>query len=272
MKKTVMSSLLLSGLVLIGVATTVDAADIVVPTEGKVNFVPNTDPPVIKDGATLIKPGTNNQVIELEGSEGKSTTGGLRIGFVPNITFKDAKVSVMHQEYSAQVIKYKYKDTAENKFIAPFVQVIDERGGDKGFKLLVKATKFKTGSDATEHILDNTRIKMYKKTLTNQTSDKGAGGPLATALLSGLNDGETFEEADKTLLTTKPGEGVGSATNNAASSLVFDESYVANTTDTKYPTATSTTEGLKLVVPQGDQPRVNQTYTSTITWTLADQL
>lgn len=270
MKKKIISSLLLSGMVLFGISqhTTVFAAPVSTTTEGKVKFIPNDGGSGENPGPIeLIKPGTNDQIITMADGQGKGMNGGIRIAFVPNIDFGEAQVSVMEKSYPAKMIKYKFNEGADQseKFIPPFIQVIDERGSDKGFKVEVAATQFTTGTEEAGHTLLGTKIQVKGSKLTNQSSDK-TGGPAVDTLLTAIQNDKSISTDAQVLMTTKEGAGVGPATNNAASSLVFDSEYAKD----KVYGATDVTQSLKLVVPQGDQPQADKTYTSTITWTLTD--
>lgn len=140
MKLSKFIGLSVCSLVLIGTASTVMAAEGgSAITDGTIDFEVETDP-----AGEIIKPETDEPI---ETEEGSSTTGNLRIQFVPDFNFGRQKIKTGEETYAPTYMKYQYKGQPTGKegayYMPQFLQVSDTRGTNEGFTLTVKGTTFK---------------------------------------------------------------------------------------------------------------------------------
>lgn len=234
-------------------------------TKGKINFTEGTVDP--GGSLTLIKPGTPDSVITMDGSSGNQTTGSLRFSFIPNLDFGDANISVLDQIYYAKPVEYTEKGDATKKFLPPFVQVLNESGLPKNFKVKVYATPFT--SVATNHVLTNTEIKFKDLKSRNSLFDKTNPNTDATAYITLPNLASTNGEFIVPKEAANAKELFGAAdkdkTIGSASSVVFQKDYKLGS-ELK---ADSKIESVLLSVPASDTPK-KEAYSSTINWNLED--
>lgn len=228
----------------------------------------------------FVKPGTGDDLIDPDDGTG-ATTGALRINWVPNIKFGEVAISVATTNHPSLITTYDdlgeasgAVTTTGNK-IPQFVQISDTRGtvGGDGYTLKATASIF---NETGGHTLDNTRIQFYSYRVTNSTMDKAATGgkdeDIAASSISGIAASSTplatgaVNQLEPTqdiviLKTATKGD-----TDSSVTSLVFDQTYRS---DKDYSSAT-TNDQIKLHVPMGESAKkVN--YTSTLTWTLAQE-
>ncbi|HCM89361.1 MULTISPECIES: WxL domain-containing protein [Vagococcus] len=229
-------------------------------TKSKVNFTEGTGPE--GDALTLIKPGTKDKFITMDSESGSKSNGGIRFSFIPSLDFGTAKISVTDQNYFAKPVSYTTKDDATKKYIAPFVQVINESGTNKKYKVTVSASLFKSAT--SNHELLNSKIKLSNMSARNNSLDSDDGNvdaveqglisiPEGAALEIPTSGGpvEVFSSAD------------GDKTLGNASSVVFEKDYAPN----KAIASTSEMKSVVLTVPASDTPK-KEAYSSTITWNL----
>ncbi|EMA6344133.1 WxL domain-containing protein [Bacillus cytotoxicus] len=95
------------------------------------------------------------------------TKGPLSIDYVSNFHFGEQKMSGNDKVYTAQLDKVKVKGSGEEKQIPNYVQVTDDRGTNKGWKLTVKQdAQFKAGNDE----LTGAELKLHNP-VANSTID-----------------------------------------------------------------------------------------------------
>lgn len=255
----------------------VPAANASAVTKGSVTFKKGGSE-INEDGTIeLIKPGTREEFITMKTGMGTKTTGDLRFEFVPNIKFGDVKISSSSKKYPALPLEYTVKpaedaeETTEavTNFIPPFIQVTDESGKEKTFKVTAKATLFEKvdlenpDAEVNTSDLQNTRIKFLSGKLSNNILNTAeALDADATSILGGLVEGGVTLNAtsDSEILTSKD----GTKTNATASSIVLDSEYLS----TQAYTAADKMTKILLDVPAGERPTADTTYESTITWNL----
>lgn len=250
---------------------TADAAKHITKTDGEVEFDTDT-------ANTIIKPGSpEDEVIGL-GTGAANTQGAARIEYVPKFSFGKPVVSPVAKEYPALYSTYVEKPAGTaptTEFIPNFVQVTDARGTGTGYWTLSveqDAVFTNTGGNT----LPKTRIYIHEQHLINniqKEADLAGVADLATNPQPiGLNGGQN-ESALVVLQNVKTKDSVDTST---SSNVFMDKAkynvadYGSASTLTPKLTATSTHDGVKLHVPAGDLPKVNDKYTAKLTWTLED--
>lgn len=262
MKKTeILFSLAVCSVVL-GATSTAFAADVVLPTEGSIQWVVPTGPgEVIKPELPeiIIKPG-----------EGGSTSGPLKLQHVPDFDFGKQELKTGEQTFNPLLSSYTFTgdvvqpggNKTDTYYIPHFIQVTDERGLKNGWDLKVSATKFTNGSD----VLDNATITLHgtDKLSNSVHSDTEIKNRVTTF---GANDLviSTDPNAPVLVMGTKDNTSA-TTTNGTKTSLVLDKTYNKDKLDYK---ATDVNKGVTFTKTKNDIAILG-TYKSTINWTLTD--
>lgn len=222
-------------------------------TEGVINFKPSTDLT-----GELIKPDTEDEVIT--SNDGQSSSGLLRLQFVPNFNFLEQEIKVGPAEYNPKMTVYQYADVAKpgDQAIPQFVQVTDSRGLNEGWTLDVHATKFTSGTNSLEFAqIEFMQGKLFNTVYGNINSRVSAFAGQATAKVS-------LDSAAKTRILATKDNTSASTTNGSQTSLVFNNGYDKDQT---YDLA-DINPGVKFIKTNKDTPVAGEEYKSTITWTL----
>lgn len=271
MKLSKIISLSVCSLVLFGTASTVMAAEGgSAVTDGTIDFEVETDP-----AGEIIKPETDEPI---ETEEGSSTTGNLRIQFVPDFNFGRQKIKTGEETYAPTYMKYQYKGQPTGKegdyYMPQFLQVSDTRGTNEGFTLTVKGTTFKrkTGDELpfatialtdgrlSNNVFSEAEIKERVDTFKG-VSNVGTG---KLVIPTGTADAMP-------VMMTKSNEKVHS-TNGTQTSLILSSTYDKDKLDYL---ATDKNEDVIFTKTNKDIPTITPVapaeldpYESKITWTL----
>lgn len=274
MKKNILATVLLSSILLPVFTTSASAADVgTASTKGTVTFEKVDG----NEGGGVIEPGTEdkdeNEIDPGPGGDGGSTTGPLRLEFVPNFKFGTVKLKTGETTHGAIYQEYaKVNDpTAEVKAMPQFVQVTDERGSAGKWDVKVSATTFApaTGVTADQPALANTKIVLKEQKFFNTVGDFVPGATATTDLVEGFTadsaiptDGSSIQ-----ILATK----AGATTDGSKTSLVFNNAYVPLADGATSPYVIGErNDGVMLKKANGDKVLTGVNYESTLTWTLSD--
>ncbi|WP_242141900.1 MULTISPECIES: WxL domain-containing protein [unclassified Bacillus cereus group] len=169
------------------------------------------------------------------------TNGPLSIDYVSNFHFGEQKMSGNDKVYTAQLDVVKQKESGEKTQVPNFVQVTDDRGTNKGWRLTVKQdAQFKAG----ENELTGAELKLHNP-VANSTIDMKYAPDVKEVTLN--PNGATQEVA-----IAQDGKGMG-------------------TWVTHY--GTDNVEGAKsitLSVPGATAKVKDAKYETTLTWALED--
>lgn len=271
MKLSKIIGLSVCSLVLFGTTSTVMAAEGgSAVTDGTIDFEVETDP-----AGEIIKPETDEPI---ETEEGSSTTGNLRIQFVPDFNFGRQKIKTGEETYTPTYMKYQYKGQPTGKegdyYMPQFLQVSDTRGTNEGFTLTVKGTTFKrqTGDELpfatialtdgrlSNNVFSEAEIKERVDTFKGVSN----GGTGTLVIPTGTADAMP-------VMMTKSNEKVHS-TNGTQTSLILSSTYDKDKLDYL---ATDKNEDVIFTKTNKDIPTITPValaeldpYESKITWTL----
>nr|WP_315528561.1 WxL domain-containing protein [Carnobacterium maltaromaticum] len=270
MKKQILATALLSGLILVTFAPAASAIDKTADTKGSVQFEKVGENEV----GEVVKPDTEDKpenIIVPEG--GGNTTGPLRLQHVPDIKFGTVTFKTGNTKHQAILENYTKDGVAGNQAIPQFVQVTDERGDDTGtWKVTVSGTTFKEkvagGGPATAPELANTKIVVKQQKFFNTVTDYATPVVSAETLVSGFTGTELTIPTNGTdsvlVMQTKAGK----STNGSKTSVVFNSDYTAASS---YVVGEKNA-GIILDKANGDNIVVDKAYESDLTWTLSDSI
>ncbi|MGM0889236.1 MAG: WxL domain-containing protein [Bacillota bacterium] len=235
-KITIASSLVVS----MGLASmSVSAADIT--TDSTVKFIENNEKETPKN------PINPEEEMDLEPIPNPGTDGPLSIDFAPDFDFSEQKISGDDEIYYSNLLK---TAGAEEADVPLFVQVTDKRGTNGGWKLSVKQNEeFKDSNDQVlagaelgiHYVNANSVLEQNENTKGQFTPNTSVAEPIS------INGSKVVMEAVK-------GKGMGTWT-----AVFADENF-----DDKKAKAVS------LKVPGTSQKNADETYNTTIEWTLTD--
>lgn len=270
MKKTkIITTLAVSTIVLASLAPVSLATSENTTTEGKLIF--ETVGP--GDEGTVVKPDTEAEIIVPEG--GNHTTGPLRLTYVPDFDFGKVTLDSKNITASAKFNTFKETDpvtgqaVGDLKEIAHFAQVEDIRGKKGDWELTVKATKF-IPAKTTNKPLDHSHIVLTQGKLFNTTKQSDIETRVEKLALPTAipNDNKT----SMLVMKTNPGQ----HTETSKTSVVFNNAYTAQDlvggVPAPQPNKDRLNPGVQLKAYGTDEKAVDDTYTATLTWTLASTL
>lgn len=266
----IVSSLVLS---LVGLSSTpaIAATAGTKQTEGIVTF----QAPGGNTGGPIIKPGTDEEVIVPDG--GKSTTGPLRIEWVPDLNFGQIEVASIQKYKNVEWSTYSDDSGPANNKIPQFAQVTDERGTNGQWKLLVEQTDaFAPVGNLENPDLAGTVIEILeqKNYITYQDSEseiqtKLAG--LATTPSVSTPVRIPFSQSATSVNGTGPivimHTKADQTTDGTKASTVFNNVYGPNDSITE-----ADNSGMRLNVPGSDQKKAAEIYNAKLKWTLEDSI
>lgn len=264
MKKNILASLLVTGIVLSGAGVAQAATVGNTNTNAVIEFgVGNID------GGDITKPDTEEEIITPVEPGGK-TKGPLRISFAPHFMFTQGIVKADSAEFNAKVVGYtRNADTTTPKvteYIPQFVQVVDERGlkDGAGWELSMSISDFKDPAGAVA--LTNSRVRIYDQKIFNTRMDAAETSATVTGMTKNApNYLELAPNATSVSVMSVPN---GKSTNSSKTSSVFNKDY----TDASTYAADAENEGIKFMAAGKDIKEKDLKYKATITWTLTDTL
>lgn len=221
------------------------ASDNAANTMGKVTFSEDDSPTAPLDP---IDPNVDKPITPTDPEVGSGTAGPLSIDYISNFHFGNQLISAEDRTYNVKLDVIK---TADGKSVgrAPFVQVTDKRGTNKGWTLQVQQkTPFLT-SGAKE-------LKGAYLSLTNPvvktTKDNQAAPPVATSKKIILTPGKSGAPGgSQTVLSAKQDTGMAT----------WIESFGNNQ---------SGPSSVQLFVPGTSEKIKDATYSAILTWILVD--
>lgn len=235
MKKNYLCLVVLLTSIFLGSQTPVSAEDM--SSIGSASFIENDaqNPPVNPlDPDKPIEP-TN-----------PGTNGPLSINDATNYQFGTQKMTDKAATYSALLPEVVDKDTGEKSKVPHFVQITDNRGGEKGWKLEVRQDKPFTNKAGFS--LKGTTISFSSITAVSLVGGGTAPqAPNEPVVIAGDS------EQNVSLITAKPGSGGGSW------GILFGE------------LKKGAESGVELTVP-GNTEKKEGIYSTTLTWTLVDSI
>lgn len=167
--------------------------------------------------------------------------GPLRIHSVTNITFGNQLISGDDQIYSAE---FKEETNSDGDYVPDNLQIIDDRGSNKGWELQVKNDGFL--SEDGLHLLKASELTINPVSIVSKSGN---------ALPSELKKVVLGNDGFKALINAKKGEGIGTSTS------FFGDPQV---------TESEKNHDITLSIP-GDSIKVKDTaYQTTLTWLLLD--
>lgn len=225
-----------------------------------------------------------------EEDKGSSTTGPLRIEYVPNLHFGEQTISTKNEEYNSLWNQGTVAGGTDMQNIPIFAQVRDETGSKtNSWKLTVQQTSlFAAAASEGVDPLENTRVRIYAATPYNSlynlsNKDKPAGQEVSkkAAIPTALSSAITTD-GYKTIPGPSDPDGAleilnGTDTNGSDSSVVFSDTtqYDPNSATDPYTVHEDQDNpgntGLKLFVPGTDVAYATG-YTANFTWTLSNSL
>jgi hypothetical protein len=247
------------------------------PTDGKVAFEFDTS------DLRIVQPGTNSnldsEVLESEGDYGwcqvneNTSSGFVKLLYAPNFDFGTVKVNYKEESaYSVRQVPALVDDKTTG-WLNPFAQVVDYTDGTFNWDLKLQlANKFTTGSDT----LETTKLKITTGNVLNDIAGITWDG---TAYTNGGTDYFVPGAEAKTILSHAATS--ANMVNGAKWSYVFgpvstnhDETFDGTITgvDGKIDSITNTrgkSDGVQLIVPAADRPKVGVTYHADLVWTLS---
>ncbi|MBC2098394.1 WxL domain-containing protein [Listeria booriae] len=176
--------------------------------------------------------------------------GALRIDYASQISFGEQQISGSDKDYYAllteiQPLNDKSEPVGPKKYVAPYVQVTDNRGANSGWQLSLASSPFKT--------TDGEELRGAQLSLSNAQVNSVLPTSFAPAVSS---SSITLSNTPQNILTANTEKGMGTWTN-----------AFGNNTDNSEQ---STTTGIKLHVPAESKKLAGEKYQSTLTWILSD--
>lgn len=236
-KTTLISAMTLVGLMTAGTATAFAADGGTLDTNGFIEYsapdkpTPPTNP---TDPSKPVEPTPTDPQ-----HPNKPGTGGpLSIDFASNFNFGKQDITALDKTYDAAPQKFKVTGEETEQTGPNYVQVSDNRGNEKGWRLTVKQTEFMNG----EHKLEGAQLQLDNQhVVSNSQSTK----PDAAASVD-LIPNQVTE-----MMNAAPGTGAGT--------FLLDWG-----TD-----AASGAKSVHLMVP-GKTTKYTGQYSATLTWNLTD--
>lgn len=271
MKKKIVASLVLSGLVLSSGASNVYALDSA-QTDTDVNFTAGDRPDPSKP-----EEGPKDPTPLDPDPKPLPEVKNVYVMHLPNISFGSNKTALKTTEYNAETEKRTANQESETFYMPHSVQVADLSGDSATtWKLSVQQDKAFEESTAsgTPETLENTRIRIYGNTLTSTAyAAKDLEGKVAGVALDAPDDGfgATYSEipvagdtqSELVVLNNQtPGFTLNSYTSSVFASNYLEEDYTVEKTP-----AVGRYDGVRLNVPASDRSKATA-YSSTLTWTL----
>lgn len=151
--------------------------------------------------------------------KGTHPDGELRIEKLPGIKFGSEKLSGSNRDYKARYLddsaKPEEAQNADGKYRPNYVQVVDDRGTNKGWSLQAKSDGFKikgettplVGAVLTLNATDAKRVAVDPSSDVILDNQESVIPELATAWL--LNSGVALSDKNATLATAKVDNGYG---------------------------------------------------------------
>jgi len=278
MKKKLVASLLLSGLVLSYGSTGVYAEETsaAAKTKAETEFTAGDrpDPSKPEEGPKDPNPlDPDPDPTDPTKPKPLPEANNVYVTHLPDISFGSNKTELKTTEYEALTEKRTKGQGAETFYMPHSVQVADLSGNSETkWKLSVQQDGVFKTNDSTPKQLDNSRIRIYGNTLTSTAyaaadlADKVAGVALSETDEFGAYSTIPVKSDTQDELVVLENKTPGFTLNSYTSS-VFRNSYIEEDYDaTKTPTA-SRYEGVKLNVPASDQSQA-KAYSADLTWTL----
>lgn len=258
-------SLILSSLVsvLFLAPMAVQAAEVGAPakSQGAVNFeegtgtVDPTDPtnPDPKDPYVPEKPNPGGD-------------GFLRIDQASDLNFGTMKIGKTSIGYAKDV---KGNIAGTDSYIAPYIQITDERSGDyKGWNLTMKASEFKAytkGTEGTPGVLvpgaaiNSATIEFAVPYIQSNSAFPDEQKPVGQSVEIAAND----SVSNKELITAAANKGGGQW------SAIYAADISTKPEQSPTERAEGTKSGIKLTVPASAKKNKDYNYVSDLTWTIA---
>lgn len=231
-------------------------------TKGTITFATDET-----ESGNLLKPDENGVIEEIiKVDEGKSSSGPLRIQFVPDFKFgTNIGITANRQEKQALGLAYRnHAGDLTGKKVPSFVQVTNNTGDNTlVWDLTAKATEFQESNSSggivpSGHVLKDAYISLDGSTLT---TTKGTSAEAATIARK--------QQAAAIPTTGANGikvlSGIGDTNGRQISNVFQDDYKISDDYDGELA-------GVKFIKPAGVTPRKDITYKSTITWTLTQGL
>ncbi|RDX01499.1 hypothetical protein UR08_06775 [Listeria kieliensis] len=171
------------------------------------------------------------------------TTGALRIDFASQISFGKQKIFGKDMAYHPPFSEVKRTSDGTTLYVPQFVQVTDNTGLNAGWNLEVSGTPFKTASGAE---LTGADLTLSGTTLRSKLDSKYTPSKVTSSL--------TVGSSPQLLVAATAGEGMSVWT-----AVFGDAAGSAGARNTK----------ITLHVPAETVKLADETYTSTLTWTLS---
>lgn len=258
MKKTsfvVVSTLLVSGIILGG--NTTQAEEIAGDSKSTIKMLENdgTDPgesvgPVDPTDPTIpVDPTDPDEFIP--------SAGPLRIDYISNIRFGDQKISGSSKTYHALFDTVKDKNGTELK-VPSYVQVVDDRGTNVGWKLQVANTQFTGQQDSEEEGETEARatpveLQGSRLVLENAFTNNSNAPTIAPTLANAIQLNGNSVNSDVATAENDKGYGI--------STIAYGENTHGETERNEF---------VKLEIPGSAKKLKDTVYTSVLTWTLSD--
>lgn len=242
---TTLSTIILSG----GVVALADETRSV-STEGTIQFVPNTDEPVIVDPPEI------DPDVEIE-PELPGTTGPLSVVKAVTMDFGIQSISSENRTYNMIAEMQQKKGTTGDNNKIPYVsfaQVLDNRGNNAGWDLSLSLSEFE--SNTPNSILRGAMISLENPYIVYSGNNQ--------ELAPTFNNNRvelSYENGPVSIMAAEQGKGAG------RSSIVWGNQPQLNEQFADANKDIVENDNIKLFVP-GDSAKDEGAYTATLTWNL----
>ncbi|MDR2833910.1 MAG: WxL domain-containing protein [Streptococcaceae bacterium] len=216
---------------------------------GKVGFQASTttNPIIDPELPTAITPQPPTTPVTVE--------DGLTIDYASSFDFGLNAISTTNQIYNTLA------QQTSTGYVAPFVQVTDNRGTLAGWNLKVSNTPLTDGTSGPGSVLTGSQMTFQKTGLNSSLSatDQALYAPSKSGNF--VLNGDGTGTAQQQIMNAAVNQGMGSW------SMRFGSSSDIVTSSTNPNTPVNSTNAVSLMVP-GSTIKKATNYTSTITWTL----
>ncbi|QBO36382.1 WxL domain-containing protein [Periweissella cryptocerci] len=193
---------------------------------------------------------------------GVGTAGPLSIDYVSSLNFGMQKTSTVAQQYAAYATIISM-DTSK-KYVAPYVQVTDNRAMKTGWSLKVAQSTWT--SDDSKQLNGATLSLGTQGALTNNLEEPYTNGDYAPVP---VNDDIELDDSGEQQIVMTAEESKGFGTWVKTFGALASSSSAFPTEQNDFTNMPLTTGGAQLTVPESNTAGDN-TYTTTLTWTLED--
>lgn len=278
MKKKLVASLLLSGLVLGYTSTGVYAETIADPakTKAETEFTAGDrpDPSKPEEGPKDPNPlDPDPDPTDPTKPKPLPEANNVYVTHLPDISFGSNKTELKTTEYEALTEKRTKEQGTVTMYMPHSVQVADLSGNSETkWKLSVQQDDVFKTNDSEPKKLENSRIRIYGNTLTSTAyaatdlADKVAGVALDQADEFGTYATIPVQSDTQDELVVLENKAAGFTLNSYTSSI-FKNGYVEEEYDEIKAATATRYEGVKLNVPASDQSQA-KAYSADLTWTL----